>query len=110
MRITNTTRGGSEAEVGHTMSIDRAVRRRLMNSVLRGPRRRSDTNPLRIRPAAEAKLKTHTSIAPVAVLIPRDWAYSGRKKGGTNRGNVANAPARKRRLKSSDLKSDLSSA
>lgn len=51
------------------------------------------------RPTAEEKFNPATSPAPAEDESPNEELYRGRKKGGTKRGNVAIAPARKRAVK-----------
>ena len=51
--------------------------------------------PQQSRPIADEKLKPATKPAPTLEDRPRELLYKGRKKGGTKRGKVASAPAKK---------------
>jgi len=98
---TNNTIGVRLTETGHIISILRAVKVSDMNSVLSAPNL-SQRRPQPILPTAEDKLKPATRAAPVLEDRPMDLEYNGRKKGGTNRGNVPIAPARKTTTKVND--------
>lgn len=96
--ITNTIKGPKEVETGQMISILSALNSSDMNSVLRGPTK-SLKSPHSNLPSAEEKLKAATTPAPVLDDIPSEFVKSGRKNGGTNRGNVATAPIAKRSTK-----------
>lgn len=95
---TNTASGATAVDSGHSANMLKAVNMNEMKRVFSGPKT-SHANPLAIRPNALAKLKPATSPAPVLDDMPRELLYSGRKNGGTNRGNVPIAPARKMVMK-----------
>jgi hypothetical protein len=69
----------------------------------------SDKKPQQSRPTADEKLKPATRPAPAEADSPKELLYSGRKNGGTKRGNVATAPARKSVTNLTSLKSTLNS-
>lgn len=69
-----------------------------MNSVFSGPTKSLHSPQINL-PSAEEKLNAATIPAPVPDDIPREAVKSGRKNGGTRRGNVAIAPIAKRRTK-----------
>lgn len=91
---TNTASGATLVDSGHSASMLKAVSMNDMKSVFSGPTT-SLRNPHPMRPNALAKLKPASRPAPVLADMPSELLYSGRKKGGTNRGNVPMAPARK---------------
>lgn len=92
--ITNTTKGPRELDTGQIANILNALPSKDRRSVLTGPIE-SDMKPQQRRPTADEKLKPATRPAPAEADRPRELLYNGRKNGGTRRGKVAMAPARK---------------
>jgi hypothetical protein len=93
--ITKRTNGPRELETGQIINMLNALNIKAMKSVLTGPMA-SDRKPKHNRPTAEEKLNAATRPAPAEAESPRELLYNGRKNGGTKRGKVAIAPARKR--------------
>jgi hypothetical protein len=104
--ITNTINGPSEFDTGHKTSILNALMIRDSKRVFTGPMK-SDRSPQHNRPTADEKLNPATRPAPADAESPREAAYNGRKKGGTNKGKVAMAPAKKSTVNWLFLKSRL---
>lgn len=98
LTITNTIRGPREVEMGQIISMLSALSNSEMNSVFNGPTK-SLQSPHSSLPSAEEKLNAATTPAPVPDDIPSDAVKSGKKNGGTKRGNVAMAPIAKRSTK-----------
>jgi hypothetical protein len=103
---TNTARGASVVDFGHSVRMLTAVRIREQKSVLIDPSL-SQSSPQIIRPIAEEKLNPASKAAPVLDDSPIDRLYRGMKKGGTNKGNVPMAPTRKTSRKLVSLKRRL---
>ncbi|KAK7725066.1 hypothetical protein SLS57_003979 [Botryosphaeria dothidea] len=95
---TNTASGATAVDSGQRASMLKAVNMNEMKRVFSGPTT-SLMSPHAMRPNALAKLKPATSPAPVPADMPSELLYSGKKNGGTNRGNVPMAPARKMVMK-----------
>lgn len=98
--------GARVVDAGHIASMVIAAKMSERNSVLRDPSL-SQASPQAIRPKADARLKPATNPAPVVDENPSDFVYNGRKKGGTNNGNVPTALAKKTRSKVNDLNNCL---
>lgn len=98
--------GARVVDAGHIASMLIAAKMSERNSVLRDPSL-SQASPQAIRPKADARLKPATNPAPVVDENPSDFVYNGRKKGGTNNGNVPTALAKKTRSKVNDLNNCL---
>lgn len=96
--ITKTIKGPSDVEIGQMISILRALSSSEINNVFSGPTK-SLHRPHNNLPSAEEKLNAATTPAPVPDDMPREAVNSGRKNGGTKRGNVAMAPIAKRSTK-----------
>ena len=94
LTTTNAMSGPSEVETGQMTNMLTALSTRARRRVFTGPMK-SDRKPHRRRPTAEEKLNPATRPAAVDEDRPTDLLYNGRKKGGTNRGKVPIAPARK---------------
>jgi hypothetical protein len=107
LMITKAIIGASVVEAGHRASMLNAVSERERKSVFSGPSL-SQRIPHPILPIADEKLKPATKAAPVLDDRPIDLEYSGKKKGGTKRGNVPTAPAMKMITKVNDLNKRLS--
>ena len=71
--IVNMTSGARDVEIGHIMSMLRALTARDMNKLFKAPAL-SPRNPQRTRPRADEKLKAATSNAPVFAPSPIDRA------------------------------------
>lgn len=108
MPLTNTKNiiGPRVVDEGQMTSMLMAVNIKEMNSVFKDPNL-SQAKPQPIRPKAEARLNPATRAAPVVDENPSDLVYIGRKNGGTKRGKVPKALARKTRTKVKDLKRRL---
>lgn len=106
LMMTKTIIGPRVVEAGQMTNMLMAVRLSEMKSVLSGPSL-SHRMPQPILPTADAKLKPATRPAPVLEDSPIDLEYRGRKNGGTNRGNVPNAPDRKMKMNVNDLNNRL---
>lgn len=100
--ILNIVSGARVVDTGQTASMLIAARLRARNRALRGPIL-SHSIPLKILPAADAKLKPANRPAPVAEFRPIALAKRGMKNGGTRRGNVPIAPAIKTKTKLGSL-------
>lgn len=90
--------GARVVDTGHTASILTAARLSARNRALRGPIL-SHKMPLKILPIADAKLNPANRPAPVVELKPIALAKRGMKNGGTRRGKVPIAPAKKMKTK-----------
>jgi hypothetical protein len=108
LMITKAINGPRVFDTGQSTNILNALNIRDSKSVFTGPIK-SDRKPQQSRPTADEKLKPATRPAPAEGDSPKELLYSGRKKGGTKRGNVAIAPARKSVTNLTSLKSALNS-
>lgn len=106
LNMQKTIIGASVVDAGHRASMLTLVKMRDTKSTLTAPIL-SQRTPQTILPTADEKLNAATSAAPALDDRPIDLEYRGMKNGGTKRGNVASAPARKVMMKVSDLKSPL---
>jgi hypothetical protein len=102
----NIVKGARLVETGQTANMLIADKLRARNREFRGPIL-SHNIPLTIRPTAEEKLNPANSPAPVAGARPIARANRGMKKGGTKRGNVPMAPAKKMNTKLGSLNKRL---
>jgi len=89
----NAINGPSVLETGHNTNILRALSINERNRVFTGPIK-SERKPQPRRPTADEKLNPATIPAPADDERPREFAYRGRKNGGTKRGKVPILPAR----------------
>lgn len=83
-----TTSGARDVDTGQIASMLNALRTIEMKRAVTGPIA-SHRNPQLTRPTAEERLNVANSTEAVVAEIPNDKAYSGMKKGGTSKGNVA---------------------
>lgn len=95
--ITNAIKGLNDVEIGQITSMEIPETTILTRSVFSGPVK-SAVKPRRSLPTALEDLNPATRPAPADFDRPRLLAYSGRKNGGTNSGNIANAPAKNSRI------------
>lgn len=107
LMMMNKTNGAREFEIGQIASILSALVIIAMHSEVMGPIL-SPNWPNPILPKAEDRLNSASNVEPVPVEIPREAAYSGMKKGGTSKGNVAIPEPKKRRMNFGSVKRDLS--
>lgn len=108
LMTTKAMSGPSSVEVGQIARKVTAVKTKDTSTVLIEPTL-SEAKPERMRPAAEDKLKPATKPAPTLGEKPSDLVYSGRKKGGTNRGKVPIALPTKMSTNVGDLNNFLGS-
>ena len=98
--------GANVVDTGHRASMLRALSVKASKSALSDPSL-SQRKPDTILPMAEEKLKPATRPAPALDDRPIEWLHSGRKKGGTRRGNVPTAPAMNKTTKRKSRKRRL---
>jgi hypothetical protein len=91
---TKAIRGPRDVDTGQIINMLNALSTNARRRVLTGPMK-SERKPQSRRPTADEKLKPATRPAPLEAESPTEALYRGRKNGGTKRGKVAIAPARK---------------